>query len=126
MRDPKVAFREFLQKTYESNPELVWKTGQGELILIEDLSDQHLLNILGFLNRKVNEVLERKLQDAVSFLNFLNGEHAIDAAEYEITKLREDPDYGYFILQETVPQFDNLLAEVHKRGLEFEWRELEM
>lgn len=57
----------------------IWRTRDGEEIKYHDLHDDHLENIIAYLGRQVSA--------AWSFSSMLQGEHAIDAIDWEIAGL---------------------------------------
>lgn len=61
-------------------PYYVWTTKDGQRLPMHKIEDRHLINIIRLLKRKSLEALN----DGYSALCFLQGEHAIDAAQSSI------------------------------------------
>ena len=83
----------------------VWTTKDGQKILIEEMTDQHLLNTIAFLER----VHQEEIAAAWSCLSTLRGEMAQFYCENDIDKLESE--------ESNHPQYDDLVEEAMSRGL---------
>jgi hypothetical protein len=105
--------------------QLIWTTRDGRKIAIPNMSDQHLLNILAFLRRRVHHY---KKQIAVKMLMNCTvasmmfdevREEAIDAMREDalatIRELSAMPDDEF--LPKVFPIWKHLYAEAMKRGI---------
>ena len=86
-----------------------WETRDGEIIPIREMSDQHLVNTIHYLNRRHEGYLNLvMLQGPPMF----RGEMAQWAAEQEWLSLADsDP-------RDLWPAYETLLGEANKRGIE--------
>jgi hypothetical protein len=81
-----------------------WKTNDGRVIPIEDMTDSHLLNTEQFLRRKFGQ-----LQDACP--PDFSGEMAQLSADFEWNAL-QDAD-----VEDVFPVYADICAEIKKRSL---------
>lgn len=85
--------------------EFIWTTKDGQKLRLEEIGNSHLLDIIKLLERKNFS----HMQESFSYIGFLQGEMAIDAAESQIDQeLREQQDV-----------IDFLKSDARKRGLKF-------
>lgn len=93
---------------------MYWKTKDGKVIHISDLTDSHLLNIIAMLRRQAPA---RRLAEELAIVSGPrpNGEMAQDAFDEEVRILSDRSDEEYL---ESVPVFHNLLLEARDRKLE--------
>jgi len=90
----------------------LWTTQDGNRIRLCDMSDEHLLNTIKFLQRKAKELYKDELAAGYSILSSLGGEAAIDHCEGTLQMIEEEgadyylPDIYY-----------NMLDEKERRGL---------
>jgi hypothetical protein len=85
----------------------LWKQKDGTKIRIKDMSDQHLLNTIKYLERKADEVARR-----VPYPQF-NGEMAQFYAEQAWNSLQDNPTDN--MLAGTI--YDDLCEEYIRRGM---------
>lgn len=85
----------------------LWKQKDGTKIRIKDMSDQHLLNTIKYLERKADEVARM-----VPYPQF-NGEMAQFCAEQAWNSLQDNPTDN--VLAGTI--YDDLCEEYIRRGM---------
>jgi hypothetical protein len=66
-----------------------WRTRDGELLTPATMTDDHLRNLIRFLERNARAYIWQEIKYAYSFLYTLNGELAQDCVEYDIAILED-------------------------------------
>ena len=95
--------------------EATWKTQSDEYIPIRQLEDRHLVNIINFLCRNAAKNKAATLRDGYQLDSMLTGEMACMTIERDIFAL-ENMSLDEFLV-ESVPQWENLVRELWRRGL---------
>jgi hypothetical protein len=93
-----------------------WKTEDGRVIAIHDLSDSHLVNIIRFLQARAEEFKEQHIQAiSAEILVVLQGEMAQESAFAELDARAKWPALKY--MHWASPQYRRLLQELVARAL---------
>lgn len=88
-----------------------WKTREGKLISISDMSDSHLVNAINFVLRNEEKIRLNLAIHRSRGMVLIHGEMAQLAAEDEIAQLAVAP------LSEVYPLYGDLCDEANRRGL---------
>ncbi len=100
----------------ESGRYRVWKTKDGRLIKIKDMTDRHLINIIKFLEKRTQFLNSRALQYYSTCMQ-PSGEMAQMAFEQEAeAQISAEPSDRYSI-------YIFLIEEAIRRGLDYETQE---
>ena len=103
-------------KERKVNLKTTWVTKDGRAIPIVQMEDTHLANTIAFLRRRAWGMKEMCIAQGLRAACAMPGEMATMAIESDIQHLEEMEDEEF--LEETVPQWENLLKEASKRNLE--------
>jgi hypothetical protein len=93
---------------------ITFRSGKEKVISIYELSDQHLLNAIRFLETNAQDLLDETIRTGYSVLSTLQGEASVFYSEEEISRLEKMPS-DQFLEEETV--YDALYEEAKKRRL---------
>jgi hypothetical protein len=91
----------------------VWVTQDGRELLPCDMADDHLVNTIRYVRRRVEAY---RLKVAMTYGHGLVGEHAQEAAEKELDFLLDLEDEWF--LESCFPVWTELKSEARRRGLE--------
>jgi len=92
-----------------------WTTKDGTKIKIQDLTNDHLINIIKFLRRYASKKLDEEIDTGYSVLASLGGEMAQFFCEQDLDRLESMTVDDY--LSNSFPPYDALLEESFKRKL---------
>ena len=95
----------------DHNESTHWVTKDGKVIPIHEMSDSHLVNTINFLNKKHTDYANMAL---LSGPPCFQGEMAQWAAEQEWLSIADSGPEDLF------PQYENLIKEADKRGLNYD------
>jgi hypothetical protein len=93
---------------------VTWKTKDGQVLKIKDMTDSHLLNAINFLRRKAPEMKQFQITLLERMLSFMDGEMAIYDIENKIDRLEET---GELELLEYNSPYSTMLWHAKRRGL---------
>ncbi len=94
-----------------------WKSKDGQVIRIKDMTDTHLLNTARFLLKQAQIIINRNIEQYYSGMQ-PQGEMAEIEFDRELSAWESMTPEDY--LEEECPAFENMVKELEKRGLEIE------
>lgn len=97
------------------NPK-VWTTKEGQHIPISQMTDRHLKNTIRMLKRTASARRENAIAILSAGTMQVSGDMALEALESELNMAESMDDEEF--LEWSVPQYDELLKESERRGLE--------
>ena len=95
----------------------IWKTKEGNDILINDMTDSHLLNSIKFLERYEQHVRWNLVKQIDFLLGGTTGEIAQDMMNDHIDDLIMDHEDSPDLFEEYCPAYYDLVEEAKSRGL---------
>lgn len=93
-----------------------WKTKNGTMIEIKDMSDSHIENCLIMIYRRLQRELENELLNAYAFAGSLRGEMAQSAAESACDEIAEETPFDTMLTDKT---YKALVDEAKNRGIDW-------
>ena len=94
----------------------LWRCKDGSVVAIKDMTDSHLANTIKMLRRGVRRQNQANLSAAYSVSFGLQGEMAQLFVEQDIDCMEEFDEDEW--LSGNVPQYDKMMREAEKRGLD--------
>ena len=90
-----------------------WKSSNNRYIKINEMTNEHLLNIISMLERRVKHEYKKALETAYNLMNLFNGDVAVNCIEQEIQNMEIDGPDAY----KSFPIMYNLTREKLRRGI---------
>ena len=88
-----------------------WTTKDGRVIPVKDMSTQHIVNAIAYIERHVDDCRCATIDAAVQVLAFTRGEQATYAIESALNQMLYDPQFQL----EAMPIYRALQRERKKR-----------
>lgn len=93
---------------------LRWITAKGESVFISEMSNDHLINAIKYMERTAPDRLQERIDSGYQVLSGLRGEEAIYMVECELSRMESLTPEQYLASNK---HFLNLLKEASKRKL---------
>jgi len=90
-----------------------WRTGSGKKVSIKSMTDPHLLNCIGMLQRWAVVKFQTVKKTAYNFQGTLHGDVAVATMEDVINTMEEEESWE----DHTPPTYGALVKEAEKRSL---------
>lgn len=100
-----------------------WKTKEGQIIRIADMTDDHLRNTLRLFYRHAIKTKDAAIAQGIKVLGTLRGEAAMNACNADIDRLEAQ---GIDEMLAGDKKWKTLLAEAKKRDLDWEYTPTEI